>query len=257
MAIYSTEITSESDPSDSPLHHRLLKAYILAEPKINGEVLEAGCGEGRGVQILLNKSSGFTALDKIEEALIPLRKRFPQAKFIRADFPPFSFMPSNHFDCIISFQVIEHIQDDFQFLKEIYRMLKPGGKAFLSTPNRPLSLTRNPWHAREYTANELRILSSKVFTKVTVQGITGNEKVMTYHEENRKSVKRITKWDILNLQHRLPAWVLRIPYEILNRLNRKHLKKTQTGLVASISHDDYLLSDHPEDALDLFVTLEK
>jgi len=257
MAIYSTEITSESDPSDSPLHQRLLKAYILVEPLVAGEVLEAGCGEGRGVNLLINRSSNFTALDKIEEALVTLRRKYPQGEFIRADFPPFSSMPSNRFDCIVSFQVIEHIEEDEFFLRELYRMLKPGGKAFLSTPNRPLSLSRNPWHIREYTASELNALSSRIFTKVTVQGIAGNEKVMAYHEENRKSVHRITKWDFLDLQHRLPASVLRIPYEILNRLNRKHLKKKQTGLVASITHEDYFLSERADEALDLFVTLEK
>ena len=257
MAIYSTEITSESDPSDSPLHHRLLKAYILVEPLIKGVVLEAGCGEGRGVQHLINKSSDFTALDKIEEALVPLRIKYPQGNFTRADFPPFAFMPSNHFDCIVSFQVIEHIREDEFFLKEFHRMLKPGGKAFLTTPNRPLSLSRNPWHIREYTSNELHTLSSRIFPKVTVQGISGNEKVMAYHEENRRSVNRIIQWDYFDLQHRLPASVLKVPYEILNRLNRKHLKNKKTGLVASITHEDYFLSDQAEKALDLFVTLEK
>ncbi len=76
-----------------------------------------------------------------------------------------------------------------------------------------------------------------------MKGITGNEKVMQYHERNRQSVNKIMKWDVLDLQHKLPASVLRIPYEMLNRLNRNKLKEAADDLVASIKHEDYLLTE--------------
>ncbi len=66
--IYTTEITSESIPSDNPLHQRLFKAYVVAQDYVHGNLLEVGCGEGRGVSILMGKSTGFTAVDKIEDA---------------------------------------------------------------------------------------------------------------------------------------------------------------------------------------------
>ncbi len=228
MAIYSTEITSDTDPSDSPLHNRLLKAYIIAKDLVAGEVFEAGCGEGRGVSLIIPNSASYTALDKIEEALVPLREKFPLAKFLRSDFPPFAGFPDNSFDCIISFQVIEHIKDDSQFLKEINRILKPGGKAYLTTPNRVFSLTRNPWHIREYTASELVNLANRIFFRTKIQGIDGNDKVKEYYEANRRSVQKITQWDFFDLQYRMPAWLLRVPYEILNRLNRLQLKRRQS-----------------------------
>jgi hypothetical protein len=88
-------------------------------------------------------------------------------------------------------------------------------------------------------------------------GINGNEKVMKYYEENRRSVHNMMKWDFLNLQYRLPRFVLKIPYEILNRMNRNKLKSGNDDLVSQIHHSDYLLSDNAESSLDLFCVMEK
>jgi hypothetical protein len=47
--VYTTEITSEQIASDNPIHQRLFKAYVVAKEYIQGDVLEVGCGEGRGI----------------------------------------------------------------------------------------------------------------------------------------------------------------------------------------------------------------
>ncbi len=255
--IFTTEITSEEIPSDNPIHQRLFKAYVVAEPFVVGDVLEVGCGEGRGIDMLINKADTFTAVDKIAPVISKLRARYPSGKFLSMNIPPLTGIDDNCYDLVVSFQVIEHIENDRLFLEEIHRVLKPGGAALITTPNRKLSLTRNPWHVREYLPNELMALASEVFDHVDVRGITGNAKVMEYYEENRKSVERITRWDLLNLQYRLPARLLRIPYEVLNRWNRNKLQSTGDKLVSGIRHEDYLLTDDAAGALDLFVVARK
>lgn len=257
MATYTTEIASDSIPSDNPIHQRLLKAYYLAKPYIKGGLLELGCGEGRGVDLLAPLSETYVALDKIQEVIDTLKAKHPALDFRQAVFPPFTGIPDNTFDSIVSFQVIEHVKADGDFLAEIFRVLKPGGKAVLTTPNIKKTLSRNPWHVREYTAVELTELAKKYFDKVEMKGVGGNEKVMTYYEENKRSVERITRFDIFNLQYRLPAPILRIPYDILNRMNRNKLNTANTGLVSEINHEDYLLVDNADEALDLFLILEK
>ncbi len=257
MATYTTEIASDSIPSDNPIHQRLLKAYYLAKPYIKGDLLELGCGEGRGVQLLEPLANSYMALDKIQEVIDSLKAQHPTLDFRQAVFPPFEGIADNSFDSIVSFQVIEHVKEDGDFLAEIYRVLKPGGKAVLTTPNIKKTLSRNPWHVREYTATELTALAKKYFDKVEMKGVGGNEKVMTYYEENKRAVERITRFDIFNLQYRLPAPILRIPYDILNRINRNKLNTANTGLVSEISHEDYLLVDDANTALDLFLILEK
>jgi hypothetical protein len=90
-----------------------------------------------------------------------------------------------------------------------------------------------------------------------MKGIAGNQKVKQYYEDNRKSVERLMRWDVLDLQHRLPSWILKIPYEFMNRLNRNYQRKSAHDLVKSIHHEDYLLVDNAEEALDLFMIVEK
>jgi SAM-dependent methyltransferase len=257
MKIYTTEITSDEIASDNPIHQRLFKAYVVAKDYIRGHLLEVGCGEGRGIETMLPLANSFTAVDKIEPVINSLQQRFPTGKFMAMNIPPLSGLADNTYDSIVSFQVIEHIQNDTLFLKEIHRVLKPGGVALLTTPNRSMSLSRNPWHIREYLPQELANLAKKFFPEVDMKGITGNKKVMEYHEENRRSVNRIMRFDILNLQYRLPAFMLRLPFEILNRRNRNKLQSADNSLVATIHHDDYLVVDDATNALDLLLIVRK
>ena len=255
--IFTTEITSEQITSDNPIHQRLFKAYVAAREYVNGDVLEVGCGEGRGVSLILQHARTFTAVDKIDEVVRDLQQKYPSGRFIQMNIPPFPTLQDNAYDVVLSFQVIEHIDEDGLFLKEIHRVLKPGGILLLTTPNRRMSLTRNPWHVREYEHDQLERLASKYFTSVDLKGITGNEKVMSYYEENKRSVRRFARWDVLNLQYRLPAALLKIPYEILNRWNRNKLQSADNALVKSIHHEDYVLSNDPQTALDLFLIARK
>ena len=256
MSVYTTEIASDKIPSDNVIHQRLLSAYYEAKPYIKGDLLELGCGEGRGVELLAPLADSYIGIDKIKAIIDNLAQKFPDHIFQSGVFPPFPF-EDNSFDTIITFQVIEHVKDDEGFIKEIQRVLKPGGRALITTPNIKMTLSRNPWHEREYTADELKALCKKYFEKVEMKGIAGNEKVMEYHERNRVSVQRIMRFDIFGLQYRLPAGLLRIPYDILNRMNRNKLKETGDELVKSISVEDFNLRDQDEQNLDLFCLLTK
>jgi ubiquinone/menaquinone biosynthesis C-methylase UbiE len=257
MSVYTTEIASDKITSDNPIHQRLLKAYYLAQPYINGQVLEIGCGEGRGLDLLAPDSEAYTALDKIQEIIDRLQGSYPKIKFIQGNIPPMSMLEDNTYDVVISFQVIEHIKEDSAYLQEIHRVLKPGGKAIVTTPNIKKTLSRNPWHIREYTADELTDLAKTIFPTVTMKGVAGNDRVMEYYEMNKKSVHKIMRFDIFNLQYRLPAGLLKIPYDLLNRMNRNTLQTGNDSLVQQITHQDYLLHDNADESLDLFCVMEK
>jgi SAM-dependent methyltransferase len=253
----TTEITSAEITSDNPIHQRLLLAYIAAAERVKGNLLEVGCGVGRGIDVLRQATNQYTAIDKNSALIDQLQNQYPTAQFLCQNIPPIQALKTNEYDWIVSFQVIEHIDNDELFVAELYRLLRKGGKVIITTPNRKLSLTRNPWHVREYTAMELETLLKKYFPAVQMLGVQGNEKIKAYYDANKKAVQRITKWDFLNLQYRLPRKWLQFPYDILNRLNRKGLQKKNTTLVDDITHQDYFITDQAEDSLDLFFIAEK
>ncbi len=77
-----------------------------------------------GIELLLQWGERYTAIDKIGEVIEKLSLKFPKAKFLKSNIPPFSKIGLNEFDTVVSFQVIEHIKNDLNFLKEIHRVLK-------------------------------------------------------------------------------------------------------------------------------------
>lgn len=257
----TTEITSAEIASDNPVHQRLLFPYIEAAEIVGGNVLEIGCGWGRGLELLTKAADHYTGIDKNDELIAALSAEYPNATFISANIPPLRTrtgepIPDNTFDYIVTFQVIEHIENDDLFIKEAHRVLKPGGKLLLTTVNKTFSLTRNPWHVREYYADGLKALMAKYFSTVATRGIHGNERVMTYYEQNKESVKKLTRFDVFNLQYRLPRRLLQVPYDIMNRLNRNRLLQAD-GLAAQINYTDYFVSNDPAGSLDFFYIATK
>ncbi|NOR86233.1 MAG: methyltransferase domain-containing protein [Bacteroidales bacterium] len=258
MASFQTaERHSAQVVTDNVLHQRHMIAYHQAANIISGHVLEVGCGEGYGMELLAPKSSKYHAIDKFNTTINPNLPDFSKISFQQMNVPPFLGIEDNTFDFVVSFQVIEHIEDDEFFSRELYRVLKPGGQLILTTPNIKMSLTRNPWHIREYTPNKLYELLDDIFAKVEMKGVFGKEKVMEYYEANKKSVEKITRFDILDLQHKLPRRLLQIPYDILNRLNRKKLHKNNTGVSATVKMEDYYLNQADDRCLDLFMIAHK
>ncbi|MBV8253382.1 MAG: class I SAM-dependent methyltransferase [Chitinophaga sp.] len=234
--------------------HVFAYKHILVHRLTGLHILELGCGEGYGMEMVSPYAQHYLAVDKKK----PAGQVFANnTSFLQCNLPNLSGIADNSFDTVICFQVIEHIKNDGGLLAEIKRVLKPGGKLLLTTPNKLTSLTRNPFHVREYLPKEMCSLVAAHFENYTVEGIQGNQVVMDYYNENKKSVKSFTKYDIFNLQHRLPAFMLRIPYTLLNNLNRLLLLRKIEDVTANIRFDDFYTQQLNDDCLDYFVTATK
>lgn len=126
------------------------------------DVLEAGCGEGYGAALIASVARRVTAVDYDEATVAHVRKHYPQVTMLAANLAAMP-LPDASVDVVVNFQVIEHLWDQPQFVAECARVLRPGGRLLMSTPNRitftPGSdVPLNPFHTRELNAAELREL---------------------------------------------------------------------------------------------------
>ncbi|MBR5864591.1 MAG: class I SAM-dependent methyltransferase [Alistipes sp.] len=249
----TAERVSRTDASDNYVFQRSILAYHYAAGLVSGDVLEIGTGMGYGIDVVAPAAERFTTIDKSEayDATLPANAQFKQMQV-----PPIGFADES-FDYVISFQVIEHIKRDKDFVREVSRVLRKGGKFIVSTPNAPMSLTRNPWHIREYSERELRELLKGDFSAVEALGVNGNEKVMAYYEQNSQSVAKFKRLDPLDLEHRLPRQLLQIPYDILNRINRRRLLENNDSLTRSIRMEDYSVGEITNSSFDLYYIATK
>jgi len=258
MGILQTaERSSHLDPSENVVYQRHLIAYKEAAKIISGTVLEIGSGEGYGIMELAPIADKYIAVDKYDTYISDELKCENDITFIQTEVPPLKDVADNSVDFAVTFQVIEHIQNDELFLKEIRRVLKRGGKLIMTTPNVKMSLTRNPWHIREYSPEQMRNVLKSVFKDFELKGVFGNKKVMDYYQKNKDSVRKITRWDIFNMQYWLPRWFLQIPYDILNRFNRHSLQDHNEGIVNTIEYTDYSIDTSNDNCLDHFVIVTK
>jgi SAM-dependent methyltransferase len=178
------EPTRVRDATEACLALRHEFAYTAALDALRGasSVLEVGCGEGYGAALLAKAFARVTCVDIGADVLERARRATPRSnvEFLRYDGARLPF-PDRAFDGLVSFQVIEHVQDPVAFTRELARVLKPGGKAVLTTPSRTYRLDpgQAPWnrfHLREYAAAEFCAVLRTAFATVEVLGIRGSER---------------------------------------------------------------------------------
>lgn len=136
-------------------------------------VLDVASGAGFGLELLLEAGACPVGVDYDAAAVADTHRARPTMKLVRADATRLPF-PPEAFNVVVSFETIEHVRDARALVGEIRRVLRPGGKLVLSTPNRafgpPERHARNPFHIREFTAAELRDLLAEAFTDVQLFG---------------------------------------------------------------------------------------
>jgi ubiquinone/menaquinone biosynthesis C-methylase UbiE len=176
---------------------RHLFAYETASEilKDRNKIIEIGSGEGYGAAYLSDGPFDISCYDLSAEIAQHANKTYPRNNLHFAEFDGKRIpQDDNTFDAAISFQVIEHVPNVSAYLKEIHRVLKPGGIFLCTTPNRQYRLKpgQKPWnefHLREYYDHELQKEMKNIFQISEVWGIRAKEELQQMEYNRVKNSK--------------------------------------------------------------------
>lgn len=197
------------------LRHVFVYEVLRSRLKETDSVLEIGFGEGYGSNMISEFTKSVIGLDVNEDAVNFASEKYgtSNCSFQKYDGGKLPF-EDQRFDSVVSYQVIEHIDDDHSYLKQIHRVLKNGGTFYLTTPNRlhrlePGQEPWNPFHVREYSPEQLQKLLDSIFPQVTIKGINAEKEVRQIEIDRVKrgvtlkklmpnSLKRLVYGDFMN-----------------------------------------------------------
>jgi 2-polyprenyl-3-methyl-5-hydroxy-6-metoxy-1,4-benzoquinol methylase len=160
--------------------------YHFAEAfTLDRRVLDYGCGSGYGSAIIAGKARSVTGVDVSAEAIAYAQAHYTLPNLDYRAIAPDQPLPfeAGSFQTVLSFQVIEHVSDPDAYLREIARVLEPGGTLVMATPDRrtrllPLQRPWNRWHLVEYSGQTLSRLLLRHFPSVEMHTMGGKKAVL-------------------------------------------------------------------------------
>jgi SAM-dependent methyltransferase len=152
--------------------HRYFLARALCRDR---EVLDVASGEGYGTALLAQTALSVIGVEVSAEAVAHAAEAYrqPNLRFLKGDARRLPLDDAS-VDTVVSFETIEHLYEHDRFLAEVRRVLRPGGRFIISTPERdiysPSGSNANPYHVRELTRAEFSGLLRDSFAHVRLLG---------------------------------------------------------------------------------------
>ena len=151
-------------------HEAAYRWVAKSMPVRGSSVVEAGVGEGYGGQLLSDAGAALVVgVDLDGPTLRHVARTHEGVAPARANLVALP-LRSGSADLVVSAQVVEHLWDQEGFVSECARVLRPGGRLVLTTPNRLTFPPGNPFHSRELDGDELTAL---VAAELQVDGVHG------------------------------------------------------------------------------------
>ena len=224
--------------------HRAAYAFAATLAR-GGDVLDLGCGSGYGAADLAEHSGLLVGVDRVRPD--PASRR-GGARFLRADIAGLPLAPAS-FDLVVSFQVIEHLDEPAPYLDAMARLVRPHGTVLITTPNVLTSDRVNPFHVHEYESRELWGVLEPHFEAVEMRGIGMTPPVRAYNEARLARIRSIMRLDVLKLHQRLPRSVVDWAFGTLAKVVRRGIQRDD-GL-PDVSERDFPIGAPADDDIDL------
>jgi 2-polyprenyl-3-methyl-5-hydroxy-6-metoxy-1,4-benzoquinol methylase len=191
------ELTGERTLPDVPAENYWFRRHLavyewVAERCAGLRVVDMACGEGYGADVLARRARHVTGVDANPEAFEHARAKYtrPGVRFERAPIESYA----EECDAIVFLQTVEHVEDPEAVMRR-FREMAP--TVFVSTPN-VLTLappgaekSDNPWHLREYRAEEFRSLCLRVTPAVELLGLFHARKLRAHELALRAGWDRV------------------------------------------------------------------
>jgi ubiquinone/menaquinone biosynthesis C-methylase UbiE len=148
--------------------HRYLLARLYCEKKT---VLDIACGEGYGTNILSSIAKHVTGVDMDEKAIEHASGKYKADNIVfKTGIATSIPAEDSSMDVVVSFETLEHLQEQDKMMSELKRVMKPDGLLIISTPNKKYYSDEpgfsNPFHAKELHSHEFRGLLERYFLPV-------------------------------------------------------------------------------------------
>jgi SAM-dependent methyltransferase len=215
----------------------------VARRLAGGTVLDVGCGTGDETAKLVGAGRLVVGVDYSAPTVVDAGRAHPGAdlRFAAMDGARLGAR-SRSVDAVVSSHIIEHFTDPVRHVAELARVLRPGGMAFVITPNAPADF-ENPFHVYMFEPAHLVSLMSLFFEDVECLGLEGDEVLQADFAARRASGERILKLDVLGLRHRLPRRAYVWSYERVLPMVYRLLGRERSGIGSGIDASHLFITD--------------
>lgn len=154
-----------------------LHRYLFARPLAHGKrVLDLGSGEGYGAALLGEVAESVLGVEIDPDAVAHARRQYASSnlRFLERSILDLDGIDDHAFDLIVCFETIEHVTEHDVVMANVRRLLAPGGRFCVATPDRLVYTEahdyHNPHHVRELSLDELTALLGSSFPHVRLWG---------------------------------------------------------------------------------------
>jgi ubiquinone/menaquinone biosynthesis C-methylase UbiE len=159
---------------NTQIYHEHLHRYLFAAQCVRGlAVLDIACGEGYGSALLAAGAASVVGVDVSAETIAHAKRKYRLAnlRFLNGECRSIP-LKAQSVDVVVSFETIEHLEEHEVFMRDIRRVLKPGGRLIISSPDREKYAGRgaekNPFHKKELSHPEFADLMRQHFQHVAL-----------------------------------------------------------------------------------------
>jgi len=164
---------SGSNYGYAPNFRRWMAAELRGLPR-DAPLIEVGCGDGSFTTDLAKLSSNVTAIDISAGQIAENIQRFPTIKFLQHDVAERFPFADGAFEAVWCSEVLEHLFDPLYALREMHRILRPGGRLLVTVPYhgrfKNVLIALFKWDEHFAPANpHIRFYTNRTLTKVATE----------------------------------------------------------------------------------------